>query len=196
MRTYFSIFVLATTLVVGGCSKKHEKTAEENAQEIAAREDSAKQAQAAELTARRAKLKEARDAKTAQRRAAIEEKAKATPTYKDKAGKLVYYRAEVEPTYVGGEEALAKYLQDNLKYPESARKEGVEGTVWVDFVVDKKGTVREVTATETTLAEVDSALVAEAIRVVSTMPKWGPGTQGGKPVDVSYSIPITFELQQ
>lgn len=86
------------------------------------------------------------------------------------------------------------YLQNNLKYPESARSKGIEGTVYVDFVVDKKGKVTDATATETTLAEVDSALVVEAVRVVSAMPAWAPGTQGGKPVDVAYSIPITFEL--
>ena len=191
MKIYLSIFVLAVTLIASGCNpKKHEKTAEE----IAATEDSLKQVQAAELAEAKAKIKEARDAKTAQRRAALEEKAKASPTYKDKEGKLVYYKVEVDPKYTGGEEAMTKYLQDNLKYPESARKEGVEGTVYVDFVVDKKGKVRDVTATETTLAEVDSALVTEAIRVVSAMPAWTAGTQGGKPADVAFSIPITFEL--
>ena len=192
MKIYFSIFVLLMTVMVWGCNpKKHEKTAEE----IAATEDSLKQVKAAELAERKAKLREARDAKTAQRRSAIEEKAKASPTYKDASGKTVYYRVEVDPRYEGGEEAMMKYLQENLKYPESARSEGVEGTVYVDFVVDKKGKVRDVTATETTLAEVDSTLIAEAVRVVSTMPAWGAGTQGGKPVDVAYSIPITFELE-
>jgi TonB family protein len=190
MKTYFSIFVLAMTLVVWGCNPKHEKTAEE----IAATEDSLEQVKATELAERKAKLREARETKAAQRRATWDEKAKATPSYKDASGKIVYYRAEVAPTYTGGEEAMTKYLQDNLKYPESARSEGVEGTVFVDFVVDKKGAVKEVTATETTLAQVDSALVTEAIRVVSAMPKWAAGTQGGKPVDVAYSIPITFEL--
>lgn len=192
MKIYFSIFVLAMIVIVSGCnSKKHEKTAEE----IAVTEDSLKQVKVAELAERKAKLKEARDAKTAQRRAAIDEKAKTSPTYKDAVGKLVYYKVEVDPKYAGGEEAMTKYLQDNLKYPESARSEGVEGTVYVDFVVDKKGVVRDVTATENTLAEVDSTLITEAIRVVSAMPAWLPGTQGGKPADVAYSIPITFELQ-
>ena len=89
---------------------------------------------------------------------------------------------------------MRKYLRDNLKYPESAQDDGVEGTVFVDFVVDKKGAVTNVSATETTMTTVDSALVNEAVRVVSVMPAWTPGTQGGKPVDVAYSIPITFEL--
>jgi len=191
MRIYFSIFVLAMMVIVWGCNSKHEKTAEE----IAATEDSVRQAKVAELAERKAKLKEVRDAKAAQRRAAIAEKAKTSPTYKDASGQVVYYKVEVDPKYTGGEEAMTKYLQDNLKYPESARSKGVEGTVFVDFIVDKKGVVKNAAATETTLAEVDSALIAEAVRVVSAMPKWDPGTQGGKPADVAYSIPITFELE-
>jgi TonB family protein len=192
MKIYFSIFVLAMTVIVWGCNpKKHEKTAEE----IAATEDSLKQVKATELAERKTRLREARDTKAAQRRTAIEEKSKTSPTYKDAAGNVVYYKVEVEPKYAGGEEAMTKYLQDNLKYPESARKEGLEGTVFVDFVIDKKGAVRDVTATETTLAQVDSALVAEAVRVVSAMPAWTAGTQSGKPADVGYSIPITFELE-
>jgi TonB family protein len=190
MKTYFSIFVLAMTAIVWGCNSKHERTAEE----IAATEDSLRQVQAAELAQRKAKLKEVRDTKTAQRRTAMAEKAKTSPTYKDASGKAVYYKVEVDPTYTGGEGAMMDYLQNNLKYPESARSKGIEGTVYVDFVVDKKGKVKDATATETTLDEVDSALVVEAVRVVSAMPAWGPGTQGGKPVDVAYSIPITFEL--
>lgn len=194
MKTYFSIFILAVIFIAAGCGKP-EKTAEQIAAETAAKEDSIRNVAAQEVADRKAKLKEARDAKTAQRTAAWEEKAKTSPTFKDKSGKTVYYKGEVDPKYAGGEEAMTKYLQDNLKYPEDAKTKGIEGTVYVDFIVDKKGAVREVAATDFTLEQVDSTLVNEAVRVVSTMPAWVAGTKGGKPVDLAYSIPITFELQ-
>jgi len=191
MKTYFSIFVLAMTVIVWGCNSKHEKTAEE----IAATEDSLKNVKAEELAARKAKLRETREMKAEQRRTAMAEKAKASATYKDASGKVVYYKGEVDPVFAGGEQAMHKFLQDNLQYPESAQTKGVEGTVFVDFIVDSKGKVRDVIATETTWAEVDSTLVNEAVRVVSVMPAWVAGTKGGKPVDIAYSIPITFELE-
>lgn len=191
MKTYISIFVLAAGFLVWECSpKKHEKTAEE----IAATEDSLKAVEAAKTAERKAQLKAAREAKEQQRRAAWEEKSKAGATYKDAKGNIVYYKGEVDPTFNGGREEMFKYLNANLKYPDQALRNRDEGTVFVDFVVDKKGNVRDVVATESTWEKVDSTLVNEAVRVVSGMPTWVAGTQKGKPVDVAYSIPITFEL--
>ncbi|MEI9917443.1 MAG: TonB family protein [Bacteroidota bacterium] len=196
MKTYLSIFVLAMMVIVSGCNSKHEKTAEEKA----ATEDSLKNAKAAELAEqkaqRKAQLKEAREMKEEQRRAALAEKAKASLTFKDASGKVVYYKSEVDPQYQGGNEAMMKYLRENVQYPEAAKTKGVEGTVFVDFIIDNKGKVRDVKASETTLDQVDSALIDEAVRVVSSMPAWVAGTKGGKPVDVAYSIPITFEIEE
>lgn len=194
MKTYISIFVIAMSLIVVGCNSKREKTAEE----IKATEDSLQMVREDSLRAvvadRKAKLKEARDAKANQRRTVWEEKAKTSPTYKDKSGNVVYYKSEVDPSYTGGSEAMNQYLKDNLKYPETALNNRDEGTVFVEFVVDKKGKVRDVVAVESTWNQADSTLVNEAVRVVSGMPTWVAGTKGGKPVDVAYSIPITFEL--
>lgn len=195
MKTYFSIFILAAMVAVWGCNSKKEKTAEE----IAFTEDSLKRVEeerkAAELAEHKAQLKTARDAKAEQRRMAWDEKTKKSPSYKDKSGKTVYYKGETDPTYTGGEQAMVQYLRDNLKYPEAARSKGQEGTVWVDFVVDSKGKVREVSATESTWDQVDPELVNEAVRVVTEMPTWKAGTKGGKPVDIAYNVPITFELE-
>lgn len=193
MKKYISIFAIAISAIVWGCNSKPEKTAEQIAAAETAKEDSLKNAAATELANRKAMLKKARETKELERRTAMEEQVKASLTFKDASGKLVYRKSEVAPSYAGGDDAMAKYLSDNLKYPESAQRKGIEGTVFVDFIVDKKGKVREVVATETTLLEVDSTLVNEAIRVVSEMPAWVAGSQHGKPVDVAYSIPISFE---
>ncbi|MEJ0054998.1 MAG: energy transducer TonB [Bacteroidota bacterium] len=87
---------------------------------------------------------------------------------------------------------MAKYLSDNLMYPETAKQDEVEGTVFVDFVVGQDGAVRNVVTTDD---GVDQSLRMEAIRVVSNMPKWVAGKQGGKAVPVYYNVPITFVLQ-
>jgi TonB family protein len=90
---------------------------------------------------------------------------------------------------------LRKYLKENLKYPAEARTKGIEGTVFVDFVIDEKGNVREVVATDVVGENVDLSLKEESVRVVASMPGWKAGLQHGKAVDASFSIPITFEIQ-
>ena len=90
----------------------------------------------------------------------------------------------------GGMAGLMQYLADNLRYPESARKAGTQGRVTVQFVVGKDGSIGNVSI----LRGVDPALDKEAIRVVSEMPKWKPGLQKGKPVNVKFAIPVVFRL--
>ena len=90
----------------------------------------------------------------------------------------------------GGMAGLMKYLSDNIRYPESARKAGTQGRVTVQFVVGKDGSIGNVSI----LRGVDPALDEEAIRVVSEMPKWKPGLQKGKPVNVKFAIPVVFRL--
>lgn len=88
-----------------------------------------------EVAAMRAKIAKARAEKEEQRKIAISEKAKASPTYKDAAGNIVHYKPEIDPSHVGGFDELTRYLKANLKYPEGARENGHEGTVFVDFVI-------------------------------------------------------------
>lgn len=123
-----------------------------------------------------------------------EELAKKTPTYKDSKGRTIYNKAEVEPTFSGGEEAMNLYLQENIAYPNDAEQEGLEGTVYVDFIIAANGTVDEVTVGNTSYQEVDQRFQDEAVRVVSLMPKWVPGRQHGVAVDVKHSLPVTFRL--
>jgi TonB family protein len=167
--------------------------AEENSDATEMEATSEANAQEARI-AKREKIEAARVEKLEQRRLAAIEKAKTELTYKDASGKVIYNKAEIDPTFVGGDKAMMEYLRDNLTYPEEAQKNGVEGTVFVDFIVDEKGAIRGVTATDVTNDEMDQSLMEEAVRVVTAMPNWVAGTQRGKAVDASYSVPITFQL--
>lgn len=91
----------------------------------------------------------------------------------------------------GGQEALFKYLQKEMKYPQVAKENGIQGTVFVNFVVGKDGKIRDVKV----LRGVNKMLDDEAIRVVKAMPSWSPGKQRGKAVSVSYNLPIKFTLR-
>ena len=90
----------------------------------------------------------------------------------------------------GGMPGLMKYLSDNIRYPEAAKVAGIQGRVTVVFVVDKDGSITNVK----TLRGVDAELDKEAIRVISSMPKWIPGMQKGKTVKVRYTVPVMFRL--
>ncbi|MEJ7645665.1 MAG: energy transducer TonB [Chryseolinea sp.] len=146
-----------------------------------------------DATAKRTRLEQARVEKAEQRTLAIAEKAKASPTYKDAKGRVVYNKAEVDPSFTGGNSAMEDYLRENLKYPDTAREQGIEGTVFVEFVIDESGKVGEVVVADIVGAD-DQSLKDESVRVVSMMPKWIAGKQHGKNVAVNYSIPITFSV--
>jgi TonB family protein len=143
---------------------------------------------------RKAKFEKQKWERVERRRIANEKRVMREPTYTDKKGKLVYNKAEIEPAYIGGKEAMRSYLRDNLKYPQEEFDKKDEAVVFVDFVVDKDGIVREVEVTEDTNENVDANFRSEAARVVSSMPKWTPGRQHGKAVDVKFSVPISFVL--
>ena len=88
-------------------------------------------------------------------------------------------------------EALIKYLSENIKYPEDAKKDGAEGRVICQFTVNKDGSISDV---EVVRSSGNESLDQEARRVVQSMPHWKPGLQRSKPVRVRYTIPITFKL--
>lgn len=106
----------------------------------------------------------------------------------------VYLKVDQMPEFNGGQQGqqeLLKYLVNSIKYPEEAMKKGIQGKVYVTFIVDKEGSVKDVKVAK----GVDPALDAEAIRVVSSMPKWIPGKEKGKNVAVSFAVPINFALK-
>ena len=102
----------------------------------------------------------------------------------------VYDVVEKMPEFPGGMAELMKYLNSNIKYPVEAHKAGIQGRVVVSFVVNKDGTVKDAKI----VRSVDKSIDAEALRVISAMPKWQPGYQDGKAVSVRYTVPVTFRL--
>ena len=103
----------------------------------------------------------------------------------------VFMVVEKMPEFPGGTAALMKYLRKNVKFPPIAQENGIQGRVYVEFVVNKDGKIVDVKI----LKGVDRSLDEEALRVVRNMPAWNPGQQRGKPVRVSYRLPINFTLR-
>ena len=89
-----------------------------------------------------------------------------------------------------GDVELQRYIGKNIKFPDVARENGISGRVYVSFVVDKKGKVKDVKV----LRGVDPSLDQEAVRVIQSLPPFSPGKQRGKPVKVAYNVPINFKL--
>jgi protein TonB len=103
----------------------------------------------------------------------------------------VFFIVEDMPEFPGGEMALRAYIANAIKYPVIAQENGIQGKVYVTFVVGRDGKV-----TNATIARgVDPSIDKEALRVVNSLPTWKPGKQRGKPVNVSYTVPINFVLQ-
>ncbi|WP_423147556.1 energy transducer TonB [Rubrolithibacter danxiaensis] len=99
---------------------------------------------------------------------------------------------EVAPEFQGGQKGWAKYLGNNLRYPAIARENGISGRVTVQFVVEKDGSVTDIKV----LRGIGGGCDEEAVRVLKTAPKWKPGIQNGRPVRVSYVMPIVFQLAE
>ena len=97
---------------------------------------------------------------------------------------------EDQPNFPGGEEARMRFLQEHLRYPSEAREAGLQGTVFVSFVVEKDGSISDAKV----LRGVGESLDAEALRVINAMPNWEPGSQRGEHVRVQYNMPIRFVL--
>jgi protein TonB len=97
---------------------------------------------------------------------------------------------DVMPEFPGGEQALYTFLSDNIRYPLEAVERGVQGKVVVKFVVAKDGSIKNVK----NINSVFPALDNEALRLIKSMPKWKAGTQEGVPVNVNFTLPITFKI--
>ncbi|MDD2306891.1 MAG: M56 family metallopeptidase [Prolixibacteraceae bacterium] len=115
----------------------------------------------------------------------------ATQEKSDKAQDEVFVVVDEMPEYPGGVMALRTFLASNVKYPIEAQKKGIQGKVFVNFVVEKDGTVGLVKIAR----GVDPSLDAEALRVVKLLTNWKPGKEKGKDVRVSYTVPIQFKLE-
>lgn len=107
------------------------------------------------------------------------------------AGFCLFSHAETNPSFPGGEGALKKYLEENTKYPEIAKENGVEGIVMVGFVVMTDGSLRELKIVKF----VDPDLEKEALRVVGGMPAWIPAEKDGSPVEAPAKVDVPFILE-
>lgn len=104
---------------------------------------------------------------------------------------VVFVVVESMPAFPGGDAALFKYLNDNIKYPVIAQESGIQGRVVCQFVVNRDGSIVDIEV----VRSIDKSLDAEAVRVISKMPRWTPGKQRGKTVRVKYTLPVNFRLQ-
>lgn len=105
-------------------------------------------------------------------------------------GVQAFVVVEQMPQFPGGEDEMRKYIKENIKYPEEAKRNKVSGTVIANFIIDKEGKIRNARI----MRGIDKSLNDEALRVINQMPNWLPGKQGGKPVPVTYTIPVKFTL--
>jgi protein TonB len=103
----------------------------------------------------------------------------------------VYEEVDQMPEYPGGMTEMQKYLMSSVRYPADAHKKGIQGKVYVSFVVGKDGVVKDVAIAR----GADLLLDAESLRVVNSFPQWTPGMEKGKKVAVQYTVPINFVLQ-
>lgn len=103
----------------------------------------------------------------------------------------IFLVVEEDAEFPGGLEALSKYLSENIKYPQLAKENNIEGRVFVSFVVEKDGRVGNIKI----LRDIGGGCGAEAVRVVKSMPRWKPGKQRGKPVRSQFNLPVNFNLK-
>ena len=108
-----------------------------------------------------------------------------------KKNQQVFDVVEKMPEYPGGQAALFEYLSTNVKYPADAEKQKIEGRVLVTFIVNTDGSITDIELVRKAFPSLD----AEAVRVISGMPKWIPGEQKGQKVRVKYTVPLSFHLR-
>jgi TonB family protein len=197
-KTAIGIFVAAALIIAFACEQKQSVVSEKNQTDPVV-----KVTMSGEL------LKFDGDSADIEKLIAIISKNGNSISYKDSSGQKVltkiltpappmkvdeqeiFFVVDEMPEYPGGEQALRQYIATAVKYPDDAVKKGIQGKVYVTFVVGTDGNVRDAKIAR----GVDPSLDAEALRVVGSMNGWKPGKQTGIPVNVSYTVPINFKLQ-
>ena len=193
MRKIYVLMAAAALLTLAACGNTNNNKKSAEAEEAAVQEaeavtaDKAQAAGEEELEAREAIDKISAE-EVGGEVESIEETLKKNPDYA-----IPFAKVEQKPTFNGGDPGteFSKWVNSQVKYPESAVQGHVEGRVVLQFNVNKAGEVKDVTV----LKGVDPALDAEAVRVVSSSPKWTSGTQCGIPVNVKYVFPLVFKIQ-
>ena len=151
--------------------------------------DEAQQAPSAELAE---KSPDAKTSETTENANATADANKAlTPLEAQDADSKIFDMVEEMPNFPGGSKELMSYLVKNIEYPASAKKDGKQGRVIIQFVVEKDGSISDVKV----VRGVDPSLDQEAVRVVKAMPNWIPGKMKGNAVRVKYTVPVMFRLK-
>ena len=109
----------------------------------------------------------------------------------EEAPVAIFYVVEEMPAFPGGDVALLNFINSNIVYPDIARENNIQGKVILKFCVTYKGTIEQIEVVK----PMDKALEEEAIRVIKMLPNWKPGKQGGKPVNVWFTVPVIFQLK-
>jgi TonB family protein len=102
----------------------------------------------------------------------------------------IFNAVEIAPSFPGGMQAFNKFIAQNIQYPELAKQNNVSGRVFIQFIVEKDGSLSDLKI----LRDPGSGLGDEAMRVIKSSPKWKPGMQNGKVVRVQYTVPVNFSL--
>ena len=110
----------------------------------------------------------------------------------DEEEEVIFVVVESMPEFPGGQQAMMRYIGENIKYPVIAQENGIQGRVICQFVIEKDGKVTDI---QVVRSSGEPSLDKEAVRVINSMPKWKPGKQRGKSVRVKYTIPVNFRLQ-
>lgn len=103
----------------------------------------------------------------------------------------IFMAVEEPPSFPGGEAAMYRFLQENIKYPPVARENNITGRVFLTFIVNREGKISDIKI----LRDIGGGCGQEAVRVVGNMPSWKPGKQNGRPVNVQFNMPINFTLK-
>lgn len=135
-------------------------------------------------------VKEKKETSSSQKVEAVKEKPKVEKKKEEKGNNEVYTKVDEMPKFPGGDSGLYSFIASNLNYPAMAIENNVQGRVIVQFVVKKDGSIGDVTVKRS----VDRDLDAEAVRVCKKLPKFIPGKLNGQPVNVMYTVPITFRF--
>ena len=113
------------------------------------------------------------------------------PTHLEEEIEEIFTIVEDPPSFPGGDKARVEFINKTIKYPTIAQENGIQGTVYVAFVVNRDGRIVDVQV----VRGVDSSLDKEAVRVIEAMPPWNPGKQRGQPVRTRFTLPIRFTLK-
>ncbi len=113
-----------------------------------------------------------------------------TVSFAQKFDTTVYTIVEKQPEFPGGHNAMNEYLLTNVQYPPEAKKAGIKDRVFISFVVETDGSTTQIQL----LKGIGYGCDEEALRVISAMPRWTPGSQSGKPLRVKYHLPVPFGI--